>query len=125
MLCYLCNNVEDSLHLFPVVCSWSFSLVCESKYMDTYEYRRKAGMFFEACAYCVLSPLLGFRRCEKSKEDPHIILKRIPDFCDALDARVMDAEELVHDPDSIHVTVCLHWLCLGSWYHHPIFTSVS
>lgn len=64
MLCYLdSDDAENSVHLFTVV-----TLVCElhSRVMHGYGGRADILMFFGPCASCVLSPMLGFRRCVKS-----------------------------------------------------------
>lgn len=116
--CYLGDNgAENGLRLFPVVSSWTFSLVCEPKHMGTHGCRGTAGMFFGTCVYCVLSPMSGFRRCVKSTEDAFVILKLVLDFWDAL-----DSEESIDGPGTISVAVCLHQLCLACWCRQPIFS---
>lgn len=61
-------------------------------------------MFFGTCVYCVLNPMLGFRRCVKSTEDTCVILKLVLDFWDALDFRVMDSEESIDGPGTVCVS---------------------
>lgn len=59
--------------------------------MHGYGGRADIHMFFGPWASCVLSPMLGFRRCVKSKQDTCIILRLVLGLCATLEVRVVDA----------------------------------